>query len=347
VDIVLDPRYAFISAFLKGEEPKTVSLEHIDKMTTVSNLQDALAIIRETDIGSYLEESPVRTFDDLDEYSWRYLAERIRYVESFNFLPKDVLEISGAYVIKYDVSNIKAVLEGISGGEKTSMIPVGIIHNNELLDELFNTENIDAISQLLIRCKLGDYVPALEQYKTDKSAKSKLLVEARLDGEYYKSMLNVARRIRDGSALTKAFGLVIDLTNLQIASRAIIQGIGHDAADFVIAGGYRITDKAIKELLPLKITDIPARLEDTQYREVANEISADYDKNKNITAVDAIIDKHKFRMLKEILSPRVLSPLVMAWYLILKEVEIRNLRLVLKGIVDGVPVQEIKNYLVL
>ncbi|MDH4291493.1 MAG: V-type ATPase subunit, partial [Dehalococcoidia bacterium] len=188
---------------------------------TASNLQDALAIIRETDIGSYLEESPVKTFDDLDECLWRYLAQRIRYVESLNFLPKDIPEVSGAYIVKYDVSNIKAALQGISGGERTSMIPVGIIHNNALLDELSNAEDVDAIIQLLIKCKLGDYVPALEQYKTDKGAKSKLLVEAKLDSQYYRSMLNMARRIRDGSVLTKAFGLVIDLTNLQIASRAI------------------------------------------------------------------------------------------------------------------------------
>ena len=43
----------------------------------------------------------------------------------------------------------------------------------------------------------------------------------------------------------------------------------------------------------------------------------------------------------------MLSPLVIAWYLIIKEVEIRNLRLVLKMIVDGMPVEEIKEYLVL
>jgi V/A-type H+-transporting ATPase subunit C len=344
---VLNPRYAFISACLKGEEPKTVTSEHIDKMMTASNLQDALATIRETDIGNYLEESPVKTFDDLDEYLWRYLAQRISYVESLNFLPQDVPKLSRAYVVKYDVSNIKAALQGISGGKKASMIPVGIIHNNALLDELFNAENVDAIIQLLIKCKLGDYVPVLEQYKIDKGAKSKFLVEAKLDGEYYKSMLNTARRIKDGSVLTKAFGLVIDLTNLQIASRAIIEGIGPDAAELTIAGGYRITDKAIKELLSLKMTDIPARLGDTHYQDIANEVSTSYDKTRSITAVDEIIDKHKFRMLKEMLSPRVLSPLVMVWYLILKEVEIRNLRLVLKTIVDGVPVQEIKNYLVL
>jgi vacuolar-type H+-ATPase subunit C/Vma6 len=160
-------------------------------------------------------------------------------------------------------------------------------------------------------------------------------------------MLNMTRRIKDGFVLAKAFGLVIDLTNLQIASRAVIDGIGLDAGELIVAGGYRITDKTIKELLTLKMADISARLEDTQYQDIVSEVSASYDKTKSITAVDEVIDKHKFRMLKEILSPRVLSPLVMAWYLVLKEAEIRNLRLILKAILDGVPVQEVKDYLVL
>ena len=344
---MLTPKYAFISACLKGEEPKTVTPEHIDRMGTASDLQDALAVIRETAIGSYLEELPVRSFDYLDECLWGYLAQRIKSVESFKFLPGDILKVSRAYVVKYDVSNIKAALLGISGGKKARMIPVGVIHNHGLLDELFNAETVDDIIQLLIKCKLADYVAALEQYQTDKGTKSKLLVEAKLDGEYYKSMLNMARRIKDGYVLAKALGLVIDLTNLQIASRAIIEGTGVDAAECTIAGGYRIPDKAIKELLPLKLADLPTRLEIPQYQDIANEVSASFDKTKSITAVEEIMDKHKFGMLKDMLSPRVLSPLVMAWYLILKEVEVRNLRLVLKAIVDGVPVQEIKNYLVL
>jgi vacuolar-type H+-ATPase subunit C/Vma6 len=344
---VLNPRYAFISACLKGEEAKTVTSEHIDRMTAASNLPDALAIIRETNIGNFLEELPVKTFDDLDESLWRYLAQRIDYAESFKFLPKDILKISKAYIVKYDISNIKAALQGIATGKKARTIPIGTIHSSGLLDELSKSESADDIAQLLVKCKLGDYAPALEQYKTDRGVKSKLLAEAKLDGEYYKNILNMARRIKDGFVLAKAFGLVIDLTNLQIALRAIMEGMGPDAAELTIAGGYRITDKAIKELLPLKIADIPARLEDTQYRDIANEVSTNYDKTKSITAVDEIIDKHKFRMLKELLSPRVLSPLVMAWYLVLKEVEIRNLRLILKTIIDGGSVQEIRDFLVL
>lgn len=46
------------------------------------------------------------------------------------------------------------------------------------------------------------------------------------------------------------------------------------------------------------------------------------------------------------LALKVLSPLVAAWYLVLKETEVRNLRLVLKAIADEVPVQDITSLLV-
>jgi len=344
---VLSPRYTFISAFLKGEETKTVTSEHIDKMMTASNLQDALAIIREADIGSYLEDLPVRTFDDVDECLWGYFGQRIRYVESLKFPPKEIRKLSRAYVVKYDIFNIKAALQGISAGKKASMIPVGIIYNNALLDELSNAENVDDIIQLLIECKLGDYVPALEQYKMSESVKSKLLAQTKLDNKYYENMLNVSKDISAGYVLSKTLGLTIDLTNLQIITRAIIVGIGAEIAEYAIAGGYMITGQAIKDLSSSELAEVPTKLDGTPYQNIAKELLSSYETTKDISVVSEIIDKHKFRLAKEMLSSRLLSPLVMAWYLILKEIEIRNLRLVLKTIVDGVPVQEIKNYLVL
>lgn len=344
---MLYAKYAFLSAYLKGEESKVVTSDHVDRMLKASDIQEALGIIRETDVGDYLEESTVKTFDDLDEYLWRYFAQRISYVESFKLLPKDIQKLLRAYIVKYDVLNIKAALQNISTGKKSRMIAMGIIHNNGLLDELSTAENTSVIIELLIKCKLEDYVPALEGYKVEGGAKSKLLAETTLDSEYYKSMLSMARHIKDGPVLSKAFGLIMDLTNLQISLRAIIEGIGPDAAEGTIPGGYMITDKAIRDLLSLKLTDMPQRLENPQYRHVAEEVLSSYENTKSITAVEEIIDKHKFRLLKEILSPRVLSPLVMAWYLILKEVEIRNLRLILKTIADGAATEEIREYLVL
>ena len=344
---MLNPRYAFISACLKGAETKTVTSEHIDRMATASNLQDALAIIRETDIGSYLEDLPVRTFDDVDECLWGYLAQRIRYVESLKFLPKGILKLSRAYVVKYDILNIKAALQGISAGKKASMIPVGIIYNNALLDELSNAKNVDDIIQLLSKCKLGDYIPALEQYKVDESVKSKILAQTKLDNKYYENMLNVSKAISAGHVLSKTLGLIVDLTNLQIITRAIIGGIGAEIAEYAIAGGYMIVGQAIKDLSSSELAEMPAKLGGTPYQVIAKEMLSSYEPTKSISVISEIIDKHKFRLAKEMLSTRLLSSLVMAWYLILKEVEVRNLRIVLKAIVDGAPIQEVKDFLVL
>jgi V/A-type H+-transporting ATPase subunit C len=227
------------------------------------------------------------------------------------------------------------------------LIPVGTIFDHGLLEELSAIRNLDGIIELLCYCKMGGYIPAVEGYEPTGGMKSKLLTEARLDSEYYKSMLKMARGIKDGAVLSKAIGLLIDLTNLQIASRSMIEGIGTDAVECTIPGGYMITEKDIQDLLSFKLTDMPQRLENPQYKQVAEEILISYGKTSNIIAVDETIDRHKFRLLKELLSPRLLSPLVMAWYLILKEFEMRNLRLILKTIADGIPTEAIKEYLVL
>jgi len=176
---------------------------------------------------------------------------------------------------------------------------------------------------------------------------SKLLAQTRLDNKYYENMRNVSKAITAGQVLSKIPGLTIDLTILQIMIRAIIMGMADDSAAYAIAGGYMITGQAIKDLSPSELADVPTKLGDTPYQDIAKEVLSSYETTKSISAASEVIDKHKFRLAKEMLSSTLLPSLVMTWYLILKEVEIRNLRLVLKTIVDGVPVQEIRNYLVL
>ncbi|MFC1950140.1 V-type ATPase subunit [Chloroflexota bacterium] len=343
---MLDTGYPFLSAYLKGEEARLITSDHINRMSKVSDIQDVLEIIKDTDIGSYFEGVLVKTFDDLDESLWMYFRECLEHVEWFKPVPADILKVLKTYIVKYDVLNIKATLQGISTGKQACRIPIGIIYNHGLLDELFAAENVDGIIELLTKCKLGSYAPALEEYKIDGGLKSRLLAEARLDGEYYSNLLNITKRIKDGTLLSKVLAITIDMKNLQIMLRAIIAGIGPEAAGYVIDNGYILSGETTKELLPLKLSDIPGKLANTQYRNVAEEVIGSYEKIKSIVVIEEIIEKHKFRLSKEILSPRVLSPLIIAWYLILKEVEIRNLRLVLKATFDNVPIEEIKNYLV-
>ena len=341
-----DIKHAFMSAYLKGEEARVVNRDHIDSMSKTSSLSDALAIIADTDIGDYLQQVPIRTFDDLDEYLWGYLREYLARLEAFKLLPDDMLKILMAYLVRYDVFNIKAAVYGTLTGKEVSLLPLGLIYNNGLMDELSCTENIDGIAELLAKCGLGNYVSVLKKYKIDDETKSKPLAETKLDEEYYNGLTNMTRGMKDGFLLVKTIGLTIDLTNLQIASRATIQDIGAGAADYIIPGGYVLSAEAVRQLISLRLTDMPDKLSNTIYYDVAEEVSSSYKRTQSVTSVDETIDKHKLRLAKEILSPRILSPLVMAWHLIVKELEIRNLRLILKATFDNVPVEEMKGHLV-
>jgi len=338
-------KYAFMSAYLKGAEAKIVTSEHINRMSKTPNIQDVLEVIKDTDVGRYLEEAVIKTFDDSDKYLWKYFSQCLERLRGLKLVTADILKVLDAYIVKYDVLNIKAALQGISTGKKANMIPVGVIDGRGLLDELSQAEDVGAIIKVLVECKLGAYASIVEEYVAGE-AKSKFLSEAKLDREYYTNLLSMPRSIPDGSLLTKAFSIMIDMANLQLINRAIIEGIGSEADEFVIGGGYMISDKVAKDLISHKLADVPGALKGTQYQGIAEEVVASYSRTKSVTAVEETIDKHKFRLLREMLSPRVLTPLVIAWYLIVKEIEIRNLRLVLKATFDNIPVEEIKEYLV-
>ncbi len=339
-------KYAFVSSYLKGQEARLVTSEHIDRLAGAASVQDALGTVRETDVGSYLEELPDASSDRMDESLWKYLAQRIAFLEWLKLLPQDVRRILRAYTAKYDVFNIKAALVGVYTGKKAGMIPAGTIHNDGLLDELSRAESVDDIIRVLGKCKLDDYVPVLEQARADEAADLDLSVQARLEALYHRNLLAVAGRVKDGPALREAFGLVIDLANLQLALRAIILDLTPPISELTIADGREITVQVVKELVSLKLTEVPNRLENTRYADIVKEIAAGYERTKSVTVVDETIEKHKFRILKEMLALKVLSPLVAAWYLVLKETEVRNLRLVLKAIADEVPVQDITSLLV-
>ena len=340
-----DAKYAFISAYLKSAETKTVTSDQISRLPKTASPQDVLEAIKDTDIGKYLEEVPIKTFDDSDKYLWQYFGQRLEELEWLKLMPADMRKILNAYRMKYDVINIKVVLLGISTGKKAKVIPVGVIYSRGLLDEFSRAAEVSDVIKVLIECNLGAYASILREYVAGE-AEPKFLTEAKLDREYHQSLLNLPKGIRDGPLLAKAFSIIMDMTNLQLVTRAIIEGIGPEAGELVISGGYIIPETVARDLLSHKLTDIPGILGGTQYRDVAEEVVASYNRTKSITAVEEVIDKHKFRLLKEMLSPRVMTPLMIAWYLIVKEVEIKNLRLVLKATFDNIPVEEIRGYLV-
>jgi vacuolar-type H+-ATPase subunit C/Vma6 len=340
---LISPRYAFTSAYLKGKESRSIGAHHLDEMLQKSTLQDALEVIRNTDVGDYLSKRTTNTFKEADYHLWRYLGDELEQIKQLR-PPFDILLLAVQYLRKYDVLNIKIALRGVLMKKTASMVPLGLMEHLELLEELSIAKSIDEIAHVLLRCDLGEYVFILKNIQ-GKDGRSILQAETDLDRFYYRSIASAMRRMDDGGLLTQALGVMIDMTNLQAVFRSVIGGKDFPG-EFMIDGGHMLSVGEIKELLSLKLTEIVKRLEHTEYAPSAQEICKNCEAEENIILVDKVIEKHKFRLLREILSSKILSPTNLLWHLILKEMEIRNVRLILKALADGMSTSEIKDYLV-
>jgi len=344
---LIDPRYAFATAYLKAGESRVVTSEHLEGMLRASSLPEALELIQETDSGSYLRRQTINKFDDFDASLWEYFQEHVEHLEGLRILPDEMHTILKKHMVKYDVLNIKAALQGIAAHKKARMIPAGVICSRGLLDELSNAEEIEGISEILRTCGLQRYADILsqaEEFIAD--IKARLLLESQLDNAYYQDYLAMAKGLTDGHLLTKSIGLTIDLLNLQMVLRSVARGTTHEVTEYTLDGGYMLSGEIISELRSLKLPDIRDKLEDTFYYQIGQEFLANYERTHSLTAIEEVIHKHKFRLLRDILMLRMMSSLVIAWYLILKETELRNLRLVAKSLLDNLSLEGVKNLLV-
>lgn len=344
---LISTRYAFTSAYLKGEEARSVVSDHIDDIIHRSKtVNDILDVIRDTDIGDYLSESAaggMKTFTEFDDLLWRYLGDCLERFLRFS-LPSDFIDIIDAYSTKYDILNIKTVLRGTLAEETALLVPIGDIDKQGYLEELSKAKSTVEIAEVLVKADLGDYASIVNEIK-EKDRRSIFEAELKLDSVYYQTMLNVLKHINDGPILVKAFGIMIDLGNIQIAFRSAISG-RFTVREFVSEGGYMLSGSILEELLSLKMSEIPGKLEKTEYYQMAQEIVKNFEKERDISVIDRTIEKYKVRLLSELLSPRALSPCNLFWYLLVKEFEIRNMRLIMKTLMDGIPSSEVQDYVV-
>ncbi len=336
--------YSFINAYLRGEEARLVRSEQIDRLLRVASIPEALDCIKGTDIGDYLGGQGLGTFDETDERLWQYLNHCIEQIKWFHLTPPEVRRLADAYAAKYDVMNTKAVLLSLANKRKAKVIPVGTLHRLGLTDELTKAADVKGIVNVLEMAGLQNYSGIVKDYQTDGGVEARLSLEASLDREYFGSFIRLARKMPEKTALLLVIGTMMDLTNLEIILRSMLSGLG-TRVSHLLKDGYLISGSDMDVFLTLKIKDVVDRVPYV-YQKVASEVAASLEKSKDIAAVDEIIDREKFRVFKEILSPRIMSPLTIVWYLIQKEAEVRDLRMIFKFIFDHHPLEEIRNYLV-
>jgi vacuolar-type H+-ATPase subunit C/Vma6 len=342
----LDTCNPFMTAYCKGAEARMVGSDHLARMLKAPGVKDLVAAAHDTDLGRYLEEHLPAGFDEADETLWRYLDGCFASLERLTRFPPEMREILAAWLLKYDLANVTAVLRGLGSGRAARMIPLGAIHAKGGLEALAAAADADTVAAIVAECRLAAFAGPLAAWRAATDAGAKLAAEGELSKACLLSLAKVARKFGANAPLARAVGLLVDCANLQLACRASIANLGPGAADAAVEGGFSISRETARELAGTKIAEFPARLSTTPHAAAAAEIAAQWARSASAAVVEDVLARHRLTLLRETLAMRLLSPVLVAWYLALKEAETRNVRLLLKAKFDELPEERVRESLV-
>ncbi len=338
-------RYAFLSAYVKGEEARGVQGDHVSTiLQRARTVQEALEIIRDTDVGEALREETWKTYPEFESRLWNALSENLARIRRFA-LPEGMGTMIRVFLNRFDLLNIKLALRAVHEEKPFVPVPLGTLHDEGLLDDLSRVKTLPDLAAHLPAAGLGEYGDILWDVK-ELDEKIILDLERVLDGFYNERWVKTLGSLDEGPLLVRVQGVFIDYANLRAVFRLVTGGRGAVSENIFLEGGHLLEIAALKEFLTLSPGEIVTRLGDTEYEYAVSDLARSLEKGRSVGTIDQVLDRHLYRTVRYLLAPRALSPCTLLWYLLVKELEARNLRMIFKVLHDGVPVGEIRDFMV-
>lgn len=262
----------------------------------------------------------------------------------------ELRDMVSAYLAKWDYWNLKVILRGKSYGlpvdsMREDLVPAGSL-SAESLDKLLSYETEDEIlagfsamehiafpPELLARLKMGKYLGVLEDH---------------LDKCYYENLLkSINPSSRPSQLFLDYIKHEIDTKNLETILKLKIEKIyGETVMEYFIPGGKQIDRRLALQLANAE--SVEAAMSDIAQLDIYEDIK-DGLENSSSTLKGVMVGMKKYRMdmAKKFSHLYPLSVIPVLDFMIHKENEVNNIRIVARGIDSGLDRETIKQLLVI
>lgn len=341
--------YAYVTARVKAKRSFLMKEDSYQKMLMM-NLPDISHFIDEMGYSKEIAELAGR-FEGAD------LIERATYVNMARVF-RDILKSTtgelrdtlAADLKKWDVWNLRVILRGKSYGVSAAdirddLIPAGYLNSNKL-EKLVTLESGEDIIRKYGKMT-GIPIPEsiLSAYKEQGNLAS---VEDFFEKTYYKNLLiHMNLRSRPVRLYRDFVRNEIDIINIETILKLKAEGIlGEDVMKYIIAGGKKIDKKLATRLATVET--IPAMINELTHLSLYEDIKEVLDTNTNsLSSIVAGMKRYKMRVSKSFSHLYPLSIVPVIDYLIRKENEVNNIRIIARGIKSGLDRSTIEGLLVI
>ena len=259
--------------------------------------------------------------------------------ESFKKLmrisPYELCLLIKEYIKRKDIEDIKTILRGkfTNADEKfilRSITAAGTL-SYDFLASLLKKESIEDV---LKHNALVDFSFLKTGLKDLKEKNNLISIENALDKFYYNNLIQFSGTLPKEGALFKDFLLKeVEILNILTLLRLKKAKFGKEVVkNFLILSGDRVRDSKILSLANIEDFDNFSRvLQKTEYKNVIAKGFEEFKKNGSLIALETELYKYLLNRSTLFMHQHPLSIDVILGYMFAKDIEVRNLRIIVKG----------------
>ncbi len=292
------------------------------------------------------------------------------YRQILRMAPGTLHEMTAAYLHRWDIVNVMAILRGKRHGLPREQVARGLVPAGDLgrsrLEALINAPDLDAVVE-----GLRDW-PLYQQARTCACVEMPpgefARVEDRMYRQYYRDLVSVAGSgVRGGEAFARYLRFEIDILNMRNLFRLRAGSWIADVAASMIPGGNLPVDEFVRiagiegrdafiaefektEILPVATRAMRALRQDASIgpEQVADLLWSRWEEHRTtVHVIEVAVTRVRLEALDRIATRHPFSVLPIISYLEQKRIEVGNLRACVRGRQFDVPNERIRRYLVI
>lgn len=319
--------YAYAVARVKAMETRLLVQGQFDRMIGASSAEEALKVLSETDYAASVAE-----LEDVHGFE-SFLSEELRYNYDLLIKFSPTPELIGMLALRYDIHNLKVLFKSKFLGVQTDLlIPIGAY-------ELVKLEN--AVSEDDYRFLDEKIRRAAESVTEDFMVnRDPQVIDLVLDRVLYDHLITEARE-KQSVFLEGLFLREVDLINLKTLIRVKRMGLGRDFLKKALLPKGTLSPDRLTAMIEEPLESFVSMLAISDYAELVNEGVREWSEKGSASLLEKLSDNYITAYLRQgKWVPFGIEPLV--GYIWAKEIEIKNIRIVMVGKINKLPAEAIR-----
>lgn len=297
-----------------------------------------------SEIAKFLQESHYKK--EINELATDYsgadlleLALNRNLAESFKKLIRissyEISILVKEYAKRKDIDDIKTIIRGKFTDTNEKLIASSITGAGTLsYDFLISLLKKESIEEILKNNKLVDFSLLKDALKIFNEKKNLVSIENAFDKYYYTHLMQFSNILPKEGALFRDFLLKeVEMLNILTLLRLKKAKFSKDVIqDFIILSNNKVKDSKIMDLAKVDdLEELSRVLAKTEYKEIIAKGIEEFKKSNSLITLETELYKYLLKQATLFMHQHPLSIDVILGYMFAKDLEVRNLKIIVKG----------------